>query len=275
MSMKYSIITINYNNSNGLRNTIESVVNQSYSDYEYIVIDGNSTDDSIKVIQKFANNIDIWISEPDKGIYNAMNKGIDHAHGDYLCFMNSGDCFYDQNVLQNVTSLLTSDICAGNIYERGNITGFPGSNITLMDLFHTTICQQALFIRRELNTRFHYDERFTIVSDWKFLIQSLIISNCTFRKIDVTICNYEGGGRSEQYHDILVKEKEEIITELLPPRILADYYYYKEKSSPILDLIPRFNKTWRLHRSIVSLVNLITILYQKIYGGNCKQKDTF
>lgn len=88
--MKYSIITINYNNADGLRRTIESVVNQTYKDIEYIIIDGGSTDGSVDVIKEYGSQIDYWVSEPDKGIYNAMNKGILQAHGEYLNFMNSG-----------------------------------------------------------------------------------------------------------------------------------------------------------------------------------------
>ena len=91
--MKFSIITINYNNVEGLRNTIKSVVNQTYTDYEFIIIDGGSTDGSVEVIKEYANIITYWVSEPDKGIYNAMNKGIEVANGEYLNFMNSGDCF--------------------------------------------------------------------------------------------------------------------------------------------------------------------------------------
>ncbi len=89
--MKLSIITINKNNAYGLRKTIQSVINQTYSNIEYIIIDGASTDGSIDVIKKFEDKIDWWASEPDTGIYNAMNKGIKIATGDYCQFLNSGD----------------------------------------------------------------------------------------------------------------------------------------------------------------------------------------
>ena len=84
---KFSIITINYNNKEGLRKTIESVVGQSFRDFEYIIIDGGSTDGSIEVIKEYAGKVDYWVSEPDKGIYHAMNKGVLQAHGEYLNFM--------------------------------------------------------------------------------------------------------------------------------------------------------------------------------------------
>ena len=103
--MKLSVITINYNNRDGLRKTIESVVNQTCRDFEYIIIDGGSTDGSVDVIKQYADRIDYWVSEPDKGIYHAMNKGIAVAHGEYLNFMNSGDCFYESTVVENVLQL--------------------------------------------------------------------------------------------------------------------------------------------------------------------------
>ena len=98
--MKYSIITVNYNNKEGLRKTIESVISQTFRDFEYIVIDGGSSDGSAELLKEYSDKITYWVSEPDKGIYNGMNKGIAKATGDYLNFMNSGDCFYDQQVLK-------------------------------------------------------------------------------------------------------------------------------------------------------------------------------
>ena len=114
--MKYSIITINYNNKDGLKKTIESVINQSCKDFEYIIIDGGSTDGSVDVIRQYADRINYWISEPDKGVYNAMNKGVAQAHGEYLNFMNSGDCFSDNSVLENIAhSLCSYDIVTGKV----------------------------------------------------------------------------------------------------------------------------------------------------------------
>ena len=89
--MRLSIITINYNNREGLRKTIESVVNQTYRNFEYIIIDGGSTDGSVEVVKEYADRISYWVSEPDNGIYNAMNKGVLAANGKYIQFLNSGD----------------------------------------------------------------------------------------------------------------------------------------------------------------------------------------
>ena len=97
--MKLSVITINFNNRDGLRKTIESVVNQTYKDFEYIVIDGGSTDGSVDVIKEYTDRIDYWVSEPDKGIYNAMNKGIDVAQGEYCLFLNCMGILNEKHLL--------------------------------------------------------------------------------------------------------------------------------------------------------------------------------
>ena len=94
--MRFSVITINYNNREGLNKTIKSVLCQSINDYEYIIIDGGSTDGSVDIINNNANFITYWVSEKDNGIYHAMNKGVAHAHGEYCIFMNSGDIFYNE-----------------------------------------------------------------------------------------------------------------------------------------------------------------------------------
>ena len=112
--MYYSIITINYNNKEGLEQTIKSVLSQTFRNYQFIIIDGGSSDGSVDVIKKYANNINYWISEPDKGRYNAMNKGIKQAIGDYLNFMNSGDTFHSPTVLEDIAKMnLSEDIITG------------------------------------------------------------------------------------------------------------------------------------------------------------------
>lgn len=104
--MKVSIITINYNNRDGLEKTVRSVISQNPSLYEYIIIDGGSTDGSVDVIKKFACYITYWVSEKDRGIYHAMNKGIEAGKGDYYNFLNSGDCYHDKDVLDKFNKYL-------------------------------------------------------------------------------------------------------------------------------------------------------------------------
>ena len=114
--MQFSVITINFNNGEGLRHTIDSVISQTCHDYEYIIIDGGSTDDSVNVIKLFSDKIDYWVSEKDRGIYHAMNKGVNLAHGQYCIFMNSGDCFYDSSVLEQFKNIgMEEDIIIGKL----------------------------------------------------------------------------------------------------------------------------------------------------------------
>ena len=116
--MKFSIITVNYNNKEGLRKTIESVIHQTFNDYEYIIIDGGSTDGSVDIIKEYNDKISYWISEKDKGIYNAMNKGIRVSTGDYLLFLNSGDHLSENNVLEKVFPYLDgTDFVYGNEWK--------------------------------------------------------------------------------------------------------------------------------------------------------------
>ena len=135
--MKLSIITINYNNKEGLLKTILSVVNQNHHDYEYIIIDGGSNDGSVDIYKDYADKNDYWVSEKDKGIYNAMNKGIDVAKGEYCIFMNSGDTFYDSNTLQLCIPCLDgTDVLAGGCkLDSGGILN-PPRVITFENLYN-------------------------------------------------------------------------------------------------------------------------------------------
>ena len=181
--MKYSIITVNYNNRDGLKKTIESVVCQTFRDYEFIVIDGGSTDGSVDVLKEYDDKITYWVSEPDKGIYNGMNKGIAKATGDYLNFMNSGDCFYADDVLQRVADYNSqADFIVGRDYhynerlQRGHASIQP-PRTTMMHFFVATLDHQSSFIRRELLADSPYDESHRLVSDWIFYVEKAVSPN--------------------------------------------------------------------------------------------------
>ena len=261
--MKYSIITINYNNRDGLRKTIESVVNQSYKDFEYIVIDGGSTDGSCEVIKEFADRINYWVSEPDKGIYNAMNKGIKAAHGDYLNFMNSGDYFYNENVLNDTLHYLDKDIVTGkSINEDFSTRAFHVSeNPTMIQFYKNTVDHQASFIATKLFENNLYDENYKIVSDWKFYIETIIFQNCSFSLIPVTVAIFQNGGISETQKLLNEEERRDVLGKLFPPRIIKDFERFVDKESPMLDLIPQFNRTYRLQKYILSTVKVILKIY--------------
>ena len=227
--MKYSIITVNYNNRDGLRATIESVINQTYHDYEFIVIDGGSTAGSTDVLKEFDDKINYWVSEPDKGIYNGMNKGIAKATGDYLNFMNSGDCFYDNKVLQHVADYAyNTDFIVGRDYhyseqlQQGHASIQP-PRTTMMHFFMATLDHQSSFIRRELFVGSPYDESHRLVSDWIFYVEKIVGEGRQLQFIPDIICKREEGGLSEQQREHNRKEINNYLHKFLPSGVYADY----------------------------------------------------
>lgn len=227
--MKYSIITVNYNNKEGLRETIESVIHQTFRDYEFIVIDGGSTDGSADIIKEYNTQIDYWVSEPDGGIYQGMNKGIKKSSGEYLNFMNSGDCFYDEEVLQNIfDKQLTSDIIVGKDYhynsetQQGFSTILP-PRISMLTFFIQTLPHQSSFFKRELFKNSLYDESLKIVADIKFYIQKICIEGCSVEEIDEIICRREPDGISKSYNERRIAEHQTVIAEFLPSGAIKDY----------------------------------------------------
>lgn len=221
--MELSIITVNYNNRDGLRKTVESVTNQTLKDFEFIIIDGGSTDGSLDVIKQYSQCLNYWVSEPDEGIYNAMNKGIDMAQGKYCIFMNSGDCFYNENTIKEVyIELDGTDIIYGNTLEsNGNIV-LHKKDITLKTLCYGSLCHQSVVIKTELLKTHHYDESLKFVSDWKFFLQTLIIGDCTYKGIDMFISIYDVTGITNSNWDLFLEERRVVMEEMFPKRILDD-----------------------------------------------------
>lgn len=230
--MKISIITINYNNRIGLEKTIASVISQTYKNIQYIIIDGASTDGSTEVIREHHENIDYWISEPDKGIYNAMNKGILKATGDYVLFLNSGDYLISSDIIDNISHELDSDedIVFGLLktYPSG-IIGYTDIHLplTLLDFFKSSpIPHPASFIKRKLFLKMNYDESLKIVADWKFFLQAVVFKGCSCKKIEKTIIVFEEGGISNRNMALCNEERLNVLQELLPDAIFADYFKF-------------------------------------------------
>ena len=193
--MKLSIITINYNNREGLQKTIDSVVSQTWRDFEWIIIDGGSTDGSKELIEQYQQHFAYWCSEPDKGVYNAMNKGIAKARGEYLNFMNSGDCFYESDTLDKVFSNnnVTEDIIYGDWVRQEsdrNVFFHAPQEASLFTFYVDNTCHQAMFIKTSILKTKGYDENYHIYADWARWIE-MMIDSCTSKYIPVTICYYD------------------------------------------------------------------------------------
>lgn len=256
-----SIVTINYNNKDGLEKTIKSVLSQSYRGFEYIIIDGGSTDGSVEVIKEYASQIDYWVSEPDKGIYNAMNKGILQAHGKYLNFMNAGDCFHDTEVLNKIIPLLKSDIVTG---EESRLRRIIKKDITMFDFVKGTISHQASFIRKKLFINHLYDENYKIVSDWKFFMEAIVFRHCSFKKIEVIVCDFDQTGIGAIHPELNEKERAEVLMDLLPERVLKDYELLLSIDSPVLTLLPEFSRANGFQKLLYKVM-VILIWTRKIY----------
>lgn len=232
-----TIITINRNNAIGLEKTMASVLSQSCLDIDYVVVDGASTDESVIIIKRFSiqfGNRLRWISEPDKGIYSAMNKGIGMAAGEYVEFLNSGDCLVDERVIERMLIALQEteypSILYGNMLK--SMPGgwvfrdkcFAGQDMTFLGFYNGTLNHSPAFIRRSLFDRYGlYDESFKIVSDWKWYLQAIILGEerPVYTDLDVTL--FDMTGISETNKDLDKEERRRVLTELIPGTFLNDY----------------------------------------------------
>lgn len=251
---KLSIITINHNNLKGLKRTVESVVNQTWQEFEFVVIDGGSTDGSAAYIESQSEYIDYWVSEPDTGIYNAMNKGIVKATGKYLLFLNSGDHLYSNEVLeQNHKSLNLYDIVYFNLLVVDRKTNFVKTYPDTLSFSYfvvDTLPHQATFIRATLFNKIGlYDESLVIVSDWKFFIESICTFNSSYLRIDRLLSTFYFDGISSDFknRELLSREREHVLN--------SDFKGYIEDVKQLL-MLRTIVSNFRKSRKIGLLVKL-------------------
>lgn len=238
--MKVSIITINYNDAVGLRRTLDSVRSQTFTDYEQIIVDGGSSDGSVDVIRSTAEKLEDyrfkWISEPDRGVYDAQNKGIRMAEGEYCFFLNAGDVFCSENVLKRIfenreqgIEKRDADILYGNepVVENGKRVGYCKGveNPTFLDLYNSCMKHQATFIRRELFERFgKYDISLRIEADYEWFFRVIAFHNdVTLRYVDVDVANFDNDGVSNHSPEQCIKEDEIIRSRYMSKRMCEDY----------------------------------------------------
>ncbi len=226
---KISIITINYNDAAGLEKTIRSVIAQSFTDLEFIVIDGGSTDGSIDVIKKYADKITTWVSEKDGGIFNAQNKGMEKASGEYCLFLNSGDFLVNENVLKEAFAYnYSSDIIYGDMlidFGKGKIvTGKMPEKITFYQMYSDTLWHPVSFIKRELFTKFgKYDETLKMVADYDFFFRAIIMHSVSTQHIplEISVYNVNGFSSKPEFKNIEKAERLAVLNKYLPPAIVA------------------------------------------------------
>ena len=235
---RLSIITINLNDRSGLEKTIKSVINQTYTDYEFLIFDGGSTDGSPDIIAGYASKINYWISEPDRGIYHAMNKGVKEATGEYCLFLNSGDWLVNDNVLINIFSTgRNADILYGDcqVSKAGKVLYVvrPADKLTLKAFIRNTLPHQATFIKRTLfDTYGLYNECYRLHADYDYWLRTIIIGQCTTEKLRLLIVDYNMDGLSSDTvnNPYLHQEAAAIVSGYFPETVLVDYYDWIEEN---------------------------------------------
>ncbi len=231
--MKLSIITINYNNKTGLLRTLESVARQTSEEFEYIVIDGGSTDGSVNLLNQYRSHISYCVSEKDSGIYNAMNKGIRNAHGEYSLFLNSGDVLNSPDVVEAFNNLSEkADIITGiERFVKYDDNGFKtvlsenhSPREIVSDIFIlSSISHGSSFIKTQLLKKNPYDETLSIVSDWKFFLEALLVNQNSYYSWDFPINDFDATGISNTQKEKRDKERHAVLFGIAPERLIADY----------------------------------------------------
>ena len=288
---KLSIITINRNNAEGLRKTMESVFAQTYRDFEYIVIDGASTDESVDVIREMSATLNDgndgmmhfqWISEPDAGIYNAMNKGIEIALGrrivnalnrseqsvdmnkelpEYTLMLNSGDYLVNEHVIERIMpELKTEDMIQGNVIEDYpdktiRYRGYGRSDISFIDVMDANFPHQAMFIKLSTMEKYgYYDDSYKKGGDTYFLTTALGLGNSTYRYVDIDVTNFDVTGISNdpKWQKVDQEEDARWYGEHISRR-LWNLYQSAPKKIRMYDQLHKNNFIWKLTMGLVRI----------------------
>lgn len=215
---KFSIITVTYQAGKVLEDTIQSVIFQTYRNVEYIIVDGGSTDNTLDIVKKYQDRISIVVSEPDKGLYDAMNKGIRLATGDYICFLNAGDELHENETLQRMVVTLKGKEMPDVIYGETAIVDEEGHFLHMRrlqapDVLHwksfkegMLVCHQAFFARRELALKHPYDLQYRFSADFDWCIR--IMKDAKYlHNTRLTLIDYLNEGMTTRNHKASLKER--------------------------------------------------------------------
>ena len=202
-----SIITVIYNDGKKLEETILSILSQTYDNLEFIIIDGSSTDGTIDIIKKYQDKIDYWISEKDSGIFDAMNKGILAAKGDYINFMNAGDFFIRKNLVMEIVDILNSqeiDFLYGDV-NVGNNNIIKNKIRYNTQFIYKTICHQAIFAHKKCFNKNMFDLKYRWMCDYKWLLECFLKKKIKIKYINKKICYFEPIANAFNKNDRLKK----------------------------------------------------------------------
>ncbi len=222
LTPKFSIITVTYNAADTIEDTIQSVISQTYHHVEYIIIDGASKDNTLNIVDRYREHITCLVSEPDKGLYDAMNKGMQLATGDYLCFLNAGDSFHEDDTLQlMVHSLRNTEKLPDVLYGETELVDSEGHFVRMRRLSAPEtlnwksfrqgmlVCHQAFFARRELTEPYDLHYRFSADFDWciRIMKKASVLHNT-----HLTLIDYLAEGMTTQNHQASLRERFYIMT---------------------------------------------------------------
>ncbi len=257
MKFKLSIITINYNNLEGLKRTLKSVINQSWKEFEYIIIDGGSTDGSRNYIENNKKHLHYWVSEPDKGVYDAMNKGIHKATGEYLLFLNSGDNLSELDVLNKnhnyikIFDLIYFNLKTRDLKKRENIIIYP-EKLSFKFFIFGSIGHPSTLIKRDLFLKYgYYDDNLKIVSDWKFFLLSVVKHKVTYKKVNSVISTFYLDGVSSNNTKQIQIERQLVFEKYFTEFSYSDYL----RLNDLEGLISSLKKS-----KVIKLLNFLGIL---------------
>jgi glycosyltransferase involved in cell wall biosynthesis len=234
--LKISIITVTFNAESVIDDSIHSIISQDYDNKEIIIIDGLSIDETISKINSFKNKIDIFLSEKDLGIYDAMNKGLELASGDFVIFMNAGDFFFSNDTISKVVNFITQKnaIYYGNaiyISEDKNLKYERGGVFNKFRLASTNICHQTIFYPKTVYKSEKYNINYRLFADWEYNMRCCK-NNIRFLHINETISLYDHTGISIKQRDLnFEREVKKIIFKnlgVLPIIYLGIRKYYKK-----------------------------------------------
>lgn len=274
--MKVSILTVNYNNAEGLRRTLESVAAQTYQEFEHVIIDGGSSDESVGIIRNYEKSLKSndkykmtnvqWISEPDNGIYDAMNKGVRKASGEYLLFLNGGDTLASEKALEEIAPYLDGDdFIVGRVFFsiKGNRVSvsplLSEKDMSMYYMYLHGINHQSAFIKSELLVDMPYDTTVKMNADWLFFVQQIVMRNATVKFVDKHIADFDRTGLSSNTQAV-VEERKEVLKKILPARMCRDYdhvipHYYEVIR---VEWLLRHPFWYKLYRGLTTIGRKIT-----------------
>ena len=261
--IKISIITVCYNARKTIEQTIYSVITQKYKNIEYIVIDGFSTDGTINIIKKYQNKITKWISEKDNGIYNAMNKGIDLATGEYIQFLNADDALVNDEIIEKIVYSIEKynkpDVLSAPVYaidEKNKLQGIFNNVKNVNEIKQGKIIpHQGIFMKTSVIKEYRFNEKNKIVSDFELILRCAIDEK-TFCFVKYPVVFFSNDGLSGNSEKLRIKEHCQVLNRYLGKKtvekfkkngLYIDKLRYILKKSGILIYIRKYTRGWKKH----------------------------